>query len=128
MQLREVLRLGLIAALALTPAGAARAFELYLETVPTTSGDTCPEPCYQVRMFVEDPTRNFEIQAVQFDIDLESGGTPALLPIPPATNSNAAPGNVNVEGPDENIIVVPWNLSSTVGRSASAKLRVAVKV
>ena len=93
----------LFAVIALVPAYA-RAVGLYFETAATTSSATCPEPCFQIRMFIEDSTRNVEFQAIQMDVDVFSGGTPADLPVPPARNANADDGNINVELDEETIV------------------------
>jgi hypothetical protein len=95
----------------------ARALGFYFETVAATATSLCAAPCFQVRMFLEDPTRDVEIQALQFDVDVSGGVVVANLPIPPASNSNAQAGNVNVEDEDGNVFVVPWPLSATVGAS-----------
>ena len=109
----------LFAVIALVPAYA-EAVGLYFETAATTSSATCPEPCFQIRMFIEDPTRNIEFQAIQMDVDIFGGGTPAVLPVPPARNANADDGNVTVELDEETVVAVPWELAATVGRSPTA--------
>src|SRR5262245_50756602 len=72
----------------------AQAMEFYFDIVATPTTAICPEPCFQVRMFVEDQTRVVDLQAVQFDVAVVSGGSVATLPVPPANNTNAANGNV----------------------------------
>jgi hypothetical protein len=100
--------------------GVARAIGFYFETVATTATAICAAPCFQVRMFLEDPTRDVEIQALQFDVDISGGVTVENLTVPPGSNQNADNGNVNVEDGDGNIVVVPWSLSATVGKSPAA--------
>lgn len=98
-------------AAALTSAASADAAKIVFETVEAPSaqvGESCPAPCFNVRMYFEDPTRNLEIQALQFDVAIVSGVTAAKLPVPPASSNQAASGNVGG---------APWTLSATVGKS-----------
>lgn len=86
------------------------------EAVSTPATGICPEPCFEVRVFLEDPTRSVDIQSIQFDIDVAVGARVAPQPVPPETNSNARAGNV-VFFSEEDARAVPWDLSATVGAS-----------
>jgi hypothetical protein len=107
------------AAMAVTSSAYAAAF--VFDVVRTAAlnvagGAVCPDPCYQVRVFAQDPSRSIQIQAVQLDIAV-AGATTVNLPVPPATNGNAAGGNVTLDDADGNQFQRPWNLSTTTGAS-----------
>src|SRR5262249_6144792 len=78
---------------------------------------TCAAPCYQVRMFIEDRLGELQIQAFQMNVGVYAGAVPAVLPVPPATNGNAGSGNIKVRLSTGTMEFLPWNLSSTVGKS-----------
>jgi hypothetical protein len=103
------------ALLPLLLATSARAIELHFEAWPTASGETCVAPCYQMRMFLQvnpwDPHQ--QINSLLMDIDIQSGAVPAQLPVFPARDDNAGPGNVHTRF-NANL---PWNLSSAVAKS-----------
>jgi len=95
-------------------AGSVQAAQIVFDPVAAPAeqvGASCPAPCFNVRMFFEDPTRNLEIHALQFDVAITGGGTAAHLPVPPASSAQAANGNFGA---------APWSLSATVGRSPDA--------
>jgi len=110
-------------AAAMTVSAGAKAATLYFELVSATATTICVAPCYQVRMFIEDPTRSLQIQAIQMDIDVVNA-TVGVLPVPPATNTNAsgkAAINVTYTASDgESTNEIAWDTSATVGASPAA--------
>jgi hypothetical protein len=92
---------------------------IVFEAVGTPATAICPEPCFQVRIFLEDLTRQLEIQGIQMDIDVGVGARVGVLPVPPATNSNAASGNAAHFDADGETVLLPWDTSATVGKSPS---------
>ena len=110
-------------AAAMTVSAGAKAASLYFELTATGTTAICAAPCYQVRMFLEDPTRTLEIQAIQMDIDVQNA-TVGELPVPPATNTNASQkGAINVvytASDLETTNEVSWGTSATVGASPAA--------
>jgi hypothetical protein len=103
------------AAMAVTSSAFAAAF--VFDVVRATATTICADPCFQIRVFAQDPSRSTPIQAVQLDIAV-SNATPATLPVPPATNANAVGGNTTVlVSADPLTASVPWNLSTTTGAS-----------
>ena len=111
--------LGLIVAALLLPAISARAFMLQFEAWPTAASETCASPCYQVRAFVEDLSRIERIEAIQMDIEVRRGATPALIPTYPARNGNAGSGNIEVEYSTGSRAALPWDILSSVAKSPS---------
>jgi hypothetical protein len=110
-------RIILVVLLLLAPR--ARAVQLHFEAWPTLSSETCPAPCYQMRMFLQvDPwDMQQSIQAIQMDIRVGDGAVPAELPIHPARNDNAGPGNVHARSDGTRNVGVPWDLVSVVAQS-----------
>jgi hypothetical protein len=100
----------------------AEAVQLHFEAWPTPSSETCPAPCYEMRMFLQINPRDTEriIQAIQMDIDIGAGAIATQLPVPPQRNDNAGPGNVHARYDGTRIVGVPWNLASVVGSSPNA--------
>lgn len=92
---------------------------LVFEAVSTPATSLCPDPCFQVRIFLEDPTRQRQIQAIQMDIDVGVGARVAVLPVPPAANTNAASGNAAHDDRDRSVLL-PWNLTAFVAASPTA--------
>jgi hypothetical protein len=93
---------------------------LVFEPVPVAATSICPAPCYEVRVFIEDSSREVDIQAIQMDIDIGAGALPVAYPVPPATNSNAGDANaIYLDEDEERLVVSPWDLSATVGKSPS---------
>jgi len=107
-------------AAAMTVSAGAKAASLYFELVSATATTICVAPCYQVRMFMEDPTRSLLIQAIQMDVDVQNA-TVAELPVPPATNTNASAKtaiNATFTASDgETAVEIAWATSATVGAS-----------
>ena len=66
-----------LASLGLPTAREAEAATFFFDTVPETSpySRMCAEPCFEVRMFHEDPTRELDIEAIQFDLMLGGSAT-----------------------------------------------------
>jgi len=89
---------------------------LVFEARRTAATDICPEPCFQVRIYLEDPTRSRSIQAIQFEIDVGVGARVGPLAFPPATNSNASAENAFIWN-DSTSEHVPWGLAAFLGPS-----------
>src|SRR5262245_15203262 len=90
----------------------ASAATFFFEAVPAPQSQNnanCPPPCFNVRIFFEDPSRSLQLQSIAFEITvLGDFSTVATLPVPPATSNQVASGNFL----DENFLLFPWNLSS----------------
>jgi hypothetical protein len=93
-------------------ATSAQAVQLHFEAWPTPSPETCPAPCYQMRMFLQvDPwDLAQQIGAIQMDVRVVEGAFPAQLASFPDRNANSDQGNVHSGN-------LPWNLTSAVARS-----------
>jgi hypothetical protein len=117
-----MVRAVLISALGLSAAisGGTRASaaSFYFLAHPAADADECAAPCYEILAFYEDATRGLDVSALQFGIDLFGGATPATLPVPPETNSNARGGNVTLEDEEGDLAELPWDLASIVGKPA----------
>lgn len=117
--MRRLTSFAIAFAAAMTLGASAKAATLYFEAVSTTATAICTAPCFQVRAFIEDANRAQTYQAIQFDVDIQ-GATVANLPVPPATNGNAAGPNTTVEDADGATVTIPWELSATVGASPAS--------
>src|SRR5262245_26327697 len=90
--------------------------------VAATATAICPAPCFNIQALWEDstPGGTLVIQPLRFDLKL-SGTATTMLPIPPATSTNAGVGNTTVtdntdpEAPSQ--VVIPFELSATIGKS-----------
>jgi hypothetical protein len=63
---------------AMLPGHAWGAARLYFRAEPARAAYACPDPCFRIHVFVEDPSRGLSFQALQFDIDV-LGGAPVCL-------------------------------------------------
>src|SRR5262245_58211690 len=106
-------RLAALATVALFSMGSsASGATLFFQAVPTATS-TCPPPCYEIRMFYEDPSRSLPLRALRFDVAIVGASVP-VPSVPNATDLNADGGN----GLNRSTFSVqPWNWSSVVGES-----------
>jgi len=128
--MRRLISFAIVFAAAMALGTGAKAASLYFELASTVSSASCAAPCFQVRMFIEDPGRALQVQAIQMDVDVTGAATVARLPAPPECNaSNPCPNpnvsrsgetNATYDFADETSSVLPWNLSATVGASPNA--------
>jgi hypothetical protein len=113
-----VSRFALVFATSLFLSANASAAQFYFQAAQTTATSICPAPCYEIRMFYEDPSGTIPLQAVQFDVEVIGSATVGVLGDPPPTpNSNVRNGNVFLEETDGSISVFPWDLASAIGTS-----------
>lgn len=92
---------------------------MVFEPVAVAATSICPAPCYEVRVYIEDASREVDIQAIQMDIDIGAGALPVVYPVPPVANTNAATANATYSDAESGAIL-PWDLSATLGASPSA--------
>jgi hypothetical protein len=115
------LAIALAGIILLTQAGAqADAISPYpfvFETARTTATSTCADPCYQLRIFVEDHAHSVSLMGIQMEMDVMSGATVAELPVYPETNTNASGGSATFLHPAVPLeIDFPWSFTA-VARS-----------
>jgi hypothetical protein len=95
--------------------GDAAAASFFFQAVAKAPASPCQPPCYEFRMFVEDPSRSLELQNLDLDLEI-TGATPVGLPFPPAPTQAAA--NTSLEDAEGNSLSnFPWQLANSVGIS-----------
>jgi hypothetical protein len=92
-------------------------------TPTATQPASCPAPCFEVRVFLDDPSGTLEVEAIQLDIGV-TGAT--LVNLPQVGGSGAQPA-LNVGSPNGSIsaqdgsidppLSYPWNLNAAIATS-----------
>src|SRR5262245_17103628 len=101
----------------LSRGGDAEAASIAFQAVATPATSICAAPCYQLRIFLEHPTRSLYIQAVQFELDVMEGASVSNLPIYPQRNSNASGAGTAYRDEFGDLQAgLPWNLASNLAR------------
>jgi len=118
--MRRLTSFAIAIAAAMSLSAAAQAATIVFEPVAATASTTCPAPCFNIRMFLEDPTRSVQLTAIQFEVDVIN----ATAVVAPAANVQGP--NTSITDIDDVTTVAPFPLSATVGASPTAGFDVLV--